>query len=345
MGWTLERHPWLDDPEVRGRTTMAGYGLGRAVADGRFDPLPIRLSAVGRLIAADPPQVAVVAGVPRGAGFAFAGSIGWADVLARVAQRVVVEVDDRAPDLGGPVIEGNIVATLTRPPSGLPADPLAREPDEIDRTIASNVLALLPDAATLQFGLGATCEAIVQCIDRPIRVWSGLVTDEVARLHGRGLLAAPAVATYCWGGRELGELADLGMLRLTPCATTNDSRRVGAIPRFVACNTALQVGLDGSVNVERVGSRIVAGMGGHPDFCLGGSWSAGGTSIVALRSTTGNGTSTIVDTVDVVSTPRTDVGFVVTEYGAADLRGCSDTERSVRLRSIAAPEHRRARWA
>ncbi|MFI5054403.1 MAG: acetyl-CoA hydrolase/transferase C-terminal domain-containing protein, partial [Acidimicrobiia bacterium] len=115
-----------------------------------------------------------------------------------------------------------------------------------------------------------------------------------------------------------------------------------AIDRFVACNTAIQVGLDGSVNVERVGGRLITGIGGHPDFCAGAIASSGGHSLIALRSTTRRGVSTIVASPEVVSTPRCDIDVVVTEHGIADLRGVDDDERALRLVAIAAPEHRSA---
>jgi acyl-CoA hydrolase len=107
----------------------------------------------------------------------------------------------------------------------------------------------------------------------------------------------------------------------------------------VAINTALQVGLDGSANVEAVGGRTVAGPGGHPDFAAGASRSPGGISIVALPSTSG-GRSTIVARPDVVTTPGFDVDVVVTEHGAADLRGCDRRQRAERLVQVADPEHR-----
>jgi acyl-CoA hydrolase len=65
-------------------------------------------------------------------------------------------------------------------------------------------------------------------------------------------------------------------------------------------------------------------------------------SIIALRSTTKSGRSTIVSQVAVVSTPRCDVDVVVTEHGVADLRGVDDAERADRLIAIAAPQHRHA---
>jgi acyl-CoA hydrolase len=342
LGWTLERHPWLDEPTFHGRTVLAGYGLADAVAAGRVTALPVRLSAVPALLHRTPIDLAVIAGVRRSDGFAFAGSVGWGDVLARLAPGVVVEIADDDVDLGGPAIDGKIVATARRRAGVEGAAALARVADDVDLRIGALVASLVPDDATLQFGPGGVGEGIARALDRPVRIWSGLCTDAMASLHGRGLLLAPAVAAYTWGGDAIRELAAAGMLELTPSSVTHDLSRLSATPRFVGCNTALQVGLDGSVNVERIGDRVVAAIGGHADFCAGASRSVGGVSIVAVRSTTGRGSSTIVGKVDVVSTPRSDVDVVVTEHGIADLRGVGDTERAQRLIGVAAPAHRDA---
>ncbi|MGA1439855.1 MAG: acetyl-CoA hydrolase/transferase C-terminal domain-containing protein [Ilumatobacteraceae bacterium] len=334
LGWTVEPMPWLDEPDFAAETVLAGYGLARPVAAGHVVALPVRLSAVAQRIETAPPDLAVVTGRWRDGRLVFSSSIGWADVLARNAARVVVEVDHDAPDLGGPAIAGNVVAAVDRPPTASGDPSASRSADEVDLRIGASVAALLPDDATLQFGPGGIGEGIARSIDRPVRIRSGLLTDAMAELHDRGLLIEAAVAAYTWGGAPIERLAAVGMLRLSSSTVTHDLSALSAIPRFVGCNTALQVGVDGSVNVERVGDRVVAAVGGHADFCAGASRSVGGISIIALRSTTRTGDPTIVDVVDVVSTARSDVDVVVTELGVAHLRGASDVERRRRLLAI-----------
>lgn len=339
LGWTPEARPWLDDADLRGRTILGGYALAGAVGDGRLAYLPVRLSAVPRLLARTVrPDVAVVTGVRRGDVLVFGTSIGWGHAAAIQAERVVVEVDEDGADLGGPPIPGNVVATLPRPQFPT-APPVPRPPSDIDRAIAARMVALLPEEATVQVGPGGLAEAVIAAVDRPVHVWSGLVTDAVADLAARGLLRGPAVCAYTWGSEALHRD---GLVSLRPVEETHDITGLSTIDRFVACNTALQVSLDGSVNVERVGGRVVAGIGGHADFSAGATASVGGLSIVALASTTRSGASTIVPTVDCVSTPRADVEVVVTEHGVADLRGVDDAERSRRIAAVAAPEHRAA---
>lgn len=338
MGWVTTPHAWLADGSETGLTVMASAAMARPVNEERFRYLPVRQSAVPRLLTdVARADVVVVRGVRRGDQLAFAGSVGWADVAAAGAISVVVQVDEDAPDLGAPLIPGSITLQVPHEPDA-PAGPAApRELDEVDLAIGRNVAALLPPEATLQVGPGAVAEAILESLEEPVGIWSGLVTDAVAGLHDRGLLRGEVTATYVWGGEPIVALADAGRLRLCSVTETHDLTRVSAIPGFVACNAALQVGLDGSINIERVAGRTVSGVGGHPDYCAAASRSPGGLSVIALRSTTRKGYSTIVPTVDVVSTPRSDVDVVVTEHGVADLRGLNDTERADAIRSVADP--------
>lgn len=342
LGWTPEPREWLDAEGIRGRTVMGGYGLARPIASGCLEYLPVRLSAMPRLLRGPlRPDVAVVTAVRRNGRFAFAHTVGWGPAAATNARRgVVIELADDLADLGGPLVPGRVLGVVPRPPTTGPI-PLPRTPDDVEAAIGRTVASLLPDEAVLEVGPGGIGEAVMNAVERPVRVWSGLVTDAVATLVARGMIDGEIVAAYAWGtAQALGNLAATGRLRLRPLEETHDLGRLAAMKRFVACNTALQVGLDGSVNVERVGGRTVAGIGGHADFCGAAVRSPEGLSIIALRSTDPAGRSAIVPSVEVVSTPRCDVDIVVTEWGVADLRGVSDGERARRLAAVAAPEHR-----
>lgn len=341
LGWTIERHAWIDDPGFRAHTVLAGYGLAGPVNEGRVTALPVRLGAVPSMLEDVRPDIAVVTAVRRGDGFAFGSSVGWNDVLARCSDQLVIEVDETGHDFGGPPVEGNVVASVIRPPASTTPAATSRPADEIDLRIGTLVTSLLPDEPTLQFGPGGIGEGIARALNRPVRIWSGLVTDAMAEIHDRGLLIDQVVATYAWGGQPIRDLALADRLRLTSCTKTHDLTHLSQIPRMIGCNTALQVGLDGAVNVERVNGRVIAAVGGHSDFCAGASRSIGGMSIIAVRACTAKGASTIVPRVDQVSTQRSDIDVVVTEYGIADLRGISDVERARRLTAIAAPEQQK----
>jgi acyl-CoA hydrolase len=340
LGWVVRAPTWLSDPAVPVSTVLVGPGTRGAVAGGTVRAVPARLSGMPARLGADlRPDVAVVGAVAEGSGFRFAHSIGWAPAAARQAAAVVIERWPGPPVAGAPPVEGNIVAVYDRaePPDGLPRPEVGPLEQEIGRWGAG----LVPDRATVQWGPGSIGAAVVSALTRPVAVWSGLVTDEVVGLEGRGLLAGPARAAYLWGSEALVALRQRGQLVLDPVERTHDLSALSGRDRLVAVNTALEVGLDGSVNVERIGGRTVAGSGGHPDFCAAASRSPGGLSVVALRSSFG-ARSGIVNRCEVVSTPRVDVDVVVTEHGVADLRGLDDAGRAAALVAVADPAHRPA---
>jgi acyl-CoA hydrolase len=338
LGWMPESREWLAGP-IRGWALMGGYALAAHIAEGRLRYLPTRLAAVPHVLAALRPHTVVIPAVRRGADLVYGRSVGWAPAAAAVAAQVVVEIDEEAQDIGAPPITCEITRTVTA--RRLLTAPAPIEAGQTDRAIAEHVVSLLPREATLQFGPGGIADVVVRAIDTPVGVWSGLLTDAVAELAARGVLRAPAVGAYAYGGAPITDLCRTGGARLTAISETHDARCIADNPGFVALNTALQVGLDGSVNVERVRRRLVAGMGGHPDFCAAAARAPDGLSIIALRSVH-RGRSTIVPQVETVSTPRCDVDVVVTEHGVADLRGLDDTERGHRILGVAAPEHRAA---
>ena len=166
----------------------------------------------------------------------------------------------------------------------------------MDPRIGSLVASLLPNEPTLQFGPGGIGEGITST-DR------GAGTHLVRSRHGhdgrvvrRGLLGGPMVAACAWGGGEA-DPVELAGRECSTCAlrrSPTTCRSCRRYPRFVSCNTALQVGLDGAVNVKRVGRRTIAAIGGRADFCVGASRSIGGFSVIAVRSTATDGASTIV---------------------------------------------------
>src|SRR5690606_264316 len=156
-------------------------------------------------------EVGVIAAVRRGDGFAFAGSVGWGDALARTAGRIVIELDEHGDDFGGPAVDGNVVAVVPRP-ADEPSAAVQRPADAIDLRIGARVASLGPEGATMHFGPGGTGEGIARALDRPVMIRSGLLTDAMASLHDRGLLAAPAVAAYAWGGDPIRRLAAAGMV-------------------------------------------------------------------------------------------------------------------------------------
>jgi acyl-CoA hydrolase len=129
-----------------------------------------------------------------------------------------------------------------------------------------------------------------------------------------------------------------------PCDWTNDTNVIGANPKVVAINSAIQIDLSGQVCADSLGHSIYSGIGGQMDFIRGAARSVGGKPIIALPSTAGGGriSRLVVDLnpgAGVVTT-RGHVHWVVTEYGAVNLHGMTLRERGEALISIAHPDFR-----
>jgi len=167
--------------------------------------------------------------------------------------------------------------------------------------------------------------AVLRAVAVPVTIDSGLLAEAVVDLDDRGLLVGDPVATYLAGGPRLYEWAD-GRPLLYPVEYSHDPVRLSAGPLF-AVNTAVEIDLDGQVNVEGTADAVVAGIGGHADYAAAAARSAGGLSIIAVP-TAHRGRSTLVARLSrPVSTPAHDVDVVVTERGVADLRSLSRPER------------------
>src|SRR3954449_5961028 len=190
-GWMPGERAWV--ARLAGaRALMGGYALRSAIRDGRADYLAIRLSAIPSYLATLPrPLVTVVRGRPDGDGYRFGPSVGWAPAAAALADAVVVEMDPDAPIVPAPRVPGVVVGTHEGAPTRVAPDWPA--PDAVDRAIAAHVVRALPSSPTLQYGPGPLLDAVVRAVDRPVGIYSGLVTDAVVELARDGRLRGTAV--------------------------------------------------------------------------------------------------------------------------------------------------------
>jgi 4-hydroxybutyrate CoA-transferase len=203
----------------------------------------------------------------------------------------------------------------------------------------------------VQVGIGAIPQAALAALDgkRDLSLYS-LLVDGAVTLCERGAVGAGAPAPGA-GRIAVGEIMgtrrafdfahDNPAVTMVSSDTLHDPAAVGRIERFVSINSALELDLTGQVTAESLGGRQVAGIGGQFDFVLGASLAPGGLSIIALPSTSRDGTvSRIVPRLTpgaAVTTPRYLVDWVVTEHGAARLRGLSDRQRAAALMAVAHP--------
>jgi 4-hydroxybutyrate CoA-transferase len=210
--------------------------------------------------------------------------------------------------------------------------------------IAGHVASFITDGTTLQIGLGKVPAAVLDALGdrRGLRFHSGMLSDGFMGLHARGALRRDHdhVACTLVGSREFYDwAADCPFIQLRGCEETHAPARLAALDRLVAINSALEVDLFGQCNLEFLGGRAVSGPGGAPDFAAAAKRAQGGISIVALPASS-QGASRIracLEPGTTASLARSEVDVVVTEHGAADLRGCSVYERAEALIRIAMP--------
>lgn len=317
------------------RTLMGGWGLRRAIDSGTVHAPPVRWSATPALLAGPlRPDVVVVTAVPRADGsLRFGTEVSWMHAAVTAGAVVAAVVNPSRPccDVGPPLPSDRVViiGECDEPPIDLSFT----LPTEDHRAIAERVTALIPEGARLQVGPGALGSAVLEAVRRPVTLDSGLLPDGVVGLDRRGLLVGEPVATYLAGGPELLAWAD-GRPILHPVEHTHDPTRLSTGTPLVAVNTAIEVDEQGQVNVEGFPGAAVGGVGGHPDYAVAATRSPGGLSIIALPSRH-QGRSTLVERLSApVSTPSHDVDVLVTEQGAADLRGLDRDERARAIRHL-----------
>lgn len=215
--------------------------------------------------------------------------------------------------------------------------------------IARHVAEMIDDGDTLQFGLGNVQQAVLEALPshRRLRIHSGMVSDPLLGLLAAGAIEdAPGSVTtgVAIGSQALYQRA-AGDRRFAfhPVAYTHAQATLAAIARLKAVNSVIEVDLFGQANAEFIGGRQVSGAGGLVEFLRGAALSPGGVGIAALASTAAKGTVSRITPrlpADATSVARADMQVVVTEHGAADLRGLDIDARAERLIAIAAPPFR-----
>lgn len=344
---------------LRSVSLFTGPAMRQPIADGRADYVPVFLSDVPGLFrsGAIPLDAAIVQlSHPDGHGHCTLGvSVDAALAAVEVAPIVLAEVNSRMPrTCGNNVVPlSRVTAFVTSDRALIPHAPVVVGP--IERAIGERVAALVDDGATLQIGVGAIPEATLALLGNKVGlgvhsemfsdgliplIEGGVVTNQHKAVH-RGR----TVASFVTGSPALFDFVhDNHAVELHPCDRTNDTALIRENPRVTAINSALEIDLSGQVCADSIGHRIYSGIGGQMDFVRGAALSVGGKAIIALPSTAVGGTvSRIVRELRPgagVVTTRGHVQWVVTEYGAVDLRGRTVRERATLLASIAHPDFR-----
>lgn len=236
------------------------------------------------------------------------------------------------------------------------------EPTEVDRAVARLIAAEVEDGACLQIGIGgmpnAVCAELAHAEVRDLGIHTEMFVDgmvdlvEAGRVTGarKRLNRGQIVFTFAAGTCRQYAFIDRNPRAVSfPVDYTNLPEIIRQNDRVVAINNTTQIDLQGQAASESDGFRHLTGTGGQLQFVRGAYASRGGKSFMCLSSTyqpkAGPRESRIVASLtpaNIVTTPRTDMMYVVTEYGIANLKGKSVAERALALIALAHPDYREA---
>ncbi len=272
--------------------------------------------------------------------------------MVRKARVVIAEINEQVPYTYGETIHASEIDVAVHV-SRAPVEVGAVKIGATDEAIARFAAQYIDDGAVIQTGVGAVPDAILRLLKdrKDLGVHSGMLGDGLVELVEAGVItnARKKIDTgVCINGALIGtrRLYDWAhrnpAMRMCSTAYTHDAAVLARLERLVTINSALEVDITGQVNAEQSGDAYLGGTGGQVDFVRAGARSPGGRSIIALSaSAKGGAISKIVPALSgPVTTARTDVDVIVTEFGAAELKGQTLAERTRRLIAIAHPDFR-----
>jgi 4-hydroxybutyrate CoA-transferase len=345
----------------RHNAMFVGANVREAVNSGRADYMPIALSEISSLFTRGllPIDVCLIqVSPPDEHGFcSFGVGVDCTKAAGEMARTIIAEVNPSMPRTLGDsfihVSKLHRIVESAHPILELPR----RETSELHQAIARHVASLVEDGATLQMGIGGVPDAVLAHLkDRKnLGIHSEMFSDGVMELVEAGVITnekkslhkGKIIAGFLMGSRRLYDFVDNNpIIELHPSEYTNDPFVIAANDRMVAINSALQVDLTGQVCADSMGTSIYSGVGGQADFIRGAARSKGGRPIIALPATARDGkVSRIVPWLDPgsgVVTTRSDVHYVVTEFGVASLHGRTLRQRAESLIAVAHPDFREA---
>ncbi|NLW78155.1 MAG: hypothetical protein GXY32_01925 [Ruminococcaceae bacterium] len=284
--------------------------------------------------------------------------------IAMNAKIVIMEVNTTVPTALGGFGEGLNIADVdyifesTNQPIVATPPPGAASPAE--QAIAKLIVEEIPNRATLQLGIGALPNAVGSLIAqsdlKDLGISTEMFCDAFVDLYQAGKITNrykerdryKSGYTFALGTKEMYDFIDHNAnLASMPVYRLNDLEYVRSISNFISINNILEVDLYSQVTSEMANYRQISGTGGQLDFAQGAYESPGGKSFLAFTSTYTDKEGKMHSRIRpflpqgaVVTTPRTMVHWLVTEYGKVNMKASSTWERAEKLVSIAHPDFR-----
>lgn len=346
----------------RHRCFFVGQDMRSAVKQGLAEYVPMSVARVPQMmrIGRIPVDVALIqVSLPDEFGYVSLGvSVDVIPAAVGKARLVIAEVNPAMPvSMGDSALHVDEIDRLV--PVGTPViEYLHRAAQEqAVEQIARYIGGIIEDGSTLQIGMGrVTNEALKYLSDRKdLGIHSDVITDALIPLLEKGIVTGrrkthqpnKIVTSFAMGSRRLYDLIDRNPLfSFQPIDVVCDAATIAAQHRMVSVTQAFAVDLTGQVCADQLAGELYSGIAAQGEFLRGASLSEGGKAIVCLASTEDDGEGSRIRPVlhagEGVTIARTDVHYVVTEYGIAYLFGKSIRERAVALIEVAHPKFRAA---
>ena len=299
--------------------------------------------------------VTTVSPMDKAGYFTFGTVNDYTSTAARHCKTLIVEVNENMPRVFGDSLLhiSEVDAVVENNAPLIELTPSKPKPE--DEIIGKYVSEMVPDGATFQLGIGGIPNAVAYrlmdhkdlgihtellCSSMVDLIQAGVITGRRKTIHPR-----KNVFTNAWGSKKMYDfINDNPSMESYPVSYTNDPAVIAQNDNFISINSILEVDLLGQCNAESLAGSQFSGTGGQLDFVRGAFNSHGGKSVLAFYSTASDGeVSRIVPRLEagsVVTTPRMDTHYLVTEYGVVNLKGKSTRERALDIISIAHPKFR-----
>ena len=299
--------------------------------------------------------VTTVSPMDRAGFFSFGTSNDYTSTVARCCKRLIVEVNKNMPRVFGDALlhisEVDAIVEHTAPLVEFKWPGPKAEDDAIGKLVAE----LVPDGATLQLGFGGLPNVIAMKLmaHKDLGIHTEVFGPAMVELIRKGVVTGRRknlhpmknVFTVAEGTREMYRfMHDNPSMESYPVSYTNNPDVIALNDNMISINSIIQVDLLGQCNAEFLAGFEYSGTGGQLDYVRGAYNSRGGKSILAFYSTARKGqVSRVVPRLDsgaVITTPRMDVHYLVTEHGAVNLKGKSTRDRALDIISLAHPRFR-----
>jgi acyl-CoA hydrolase len=353
----------LTKPEFKDRfyfnSLFVSENIRATVNSDNGDYIPIFLSEISKLFEKGilPIDVAMIhVSPPDKHGFCSLGtSVDVAKSAVKHAKKIIAQVNPNMPRTHGDgFIHVSRLNAMVESHDLLPQVNYSSIASEAEIAIGKKIAELIEDRSTLQMGIGAIPDAVLQSLShcKDLGIHTEMFSDGIIDLMKKGVVTnaykkkhrGKVVTSFALGTNRLYDFIDDNPgFAFLEADYVNDGRVIRSNPKVVAINSAIEIDITGQVCADSIGTYQFSGVGGQMDFIRGASLSEGGKPIIAISSVTKKGESKIVPFLKqgagVVST-RAHVHYVVTEYGVAYLYGKNLHQRALALMNIAHPDHR-----